>query len=66
MLCFSLNDSTPRNTKPWIGTNKMNSCRGTMSPGPLEAVFFGPQVSTAAKCSGGAAGRLAHARQVNF
>lgn len=36
-----------------------------MSPGPLEAVFFGPQVGNAAKCGGGSNGRLTYARQVH-
>lgn len=36
-----------------------------MSPGPLEAVFFGPQVGASAKCGGGAAGRVLHARHVH-
>lgn len=47
-----------------MGGAKLN-CRGTMSQGPLEAVFFGPQVASAAKCSGGSAGRLTHARQIH-
>lgn len=36
-----------------------------MSPGPLEAVFFGPQVGNSAKCGGGVSGRLSHSRQVH-
>ncbi|CAD7083042.1 unnamed protein product [Hermetia illucens] len=56
--------NAPRSTKPWIGSGKL-SCRGSMSPGPLEAVFFGPQVGASAKCGGGAAGRVLHARHVH-
>lgn len=40
------------------------SCRGSMSPGPLEAVFFGPQVVGTTKCSGGTIGRLLQSRQI--
>lgn len=36
-----------------------------MSPGPLEAVFFGPQVVGTTKCSGGPAGRLLQSRQLH-
>ncbi|KAL9699347.1 hypothetical protein quinque_002788 [Culex quinquefasciatus] len=56
--------NAPKSTKPWIGGSKLN-CRGGNSPGPLEAIFFGPQVGGAAKCSGGSAGRLMHARNVH-
>lgn len=31
----------------------------------MEAIFFGPQVGHAAKCGGGSAARLTHARQVH-
>ncbi|XP_058837589.1 uncharacterized protein LOC131693637 isoform X1 [Topomyia yanbarensis] len=54
----------PKATKPWIGSSKLN-CRGGNSPGPLEAIFFGPQVGGGAKCGGGSAGRLLHARNVH-
>lgn len=53
----------PRSAKPWISGNKL-SCKGTISPGPMEAVFFGSQVVNSAKCAGGITGRLSHARQV--
>ncbi|XP_059614432.1 protein FAM135A [Phlebotomus argentipes] len=57
--------NAPRSTKPWIGSGKLN-CRGTISPGPLEAVFFGPQVGMGkAKCGGGAAARLTQAREIH-
>ncbi|XP_055687536.1 protein FAM135A [Lutzomyia longipalpis] len=57
--------NAPRSTKPWISSGKLN-CRGTISPGPLEAVFFGPQVGMGkAKCGGGAAARLAQAREIH-
>lgn len=36
-----------------------------MSPGPLEAVFFGPQIVGTTKCSGGPAGRLLQSRQIH-
>lgn len=36
-----------------------------MSPGPLEAVFFGPQAVSTTKCSGGPAGRLLQSRQLH-
>lgn len=36
-----------------------------MSPGPLEAVFFGPQVVNSIKCAGGSASRLHHAKEVH-
>ncbi|XP_058066122.1 uncharacterized protein LOC131215745 [Anopheles bellator] len=54
----------PKSTKPWMGGSKLN-CRGGNSPGPLEAIFFGPQVGSGAKCGGGSAGRLVHARNVH-
>nr|XP_029730602.1 uncharacterized protein LOC115267613 [Aedes albopictus] len=56
--------NAPKATKPWIGGSKLN-CRGGNSPGPLEAIFFGPQVGGGAKCGGGSAGRLLHARNVH-
>ncbi|XP_053687813.1 protein FAM135B [Sabethes cyaneus] len=56
--------NAPKSTKPWIGSSKLN-CRGGNSPGPLEAIFFGPQVGSGAKCGGGSAGRLMHARNVH-
>lgn len=44
--------SAPKSGRTWIGGGKLN-CRGTISPGPLEAVFFGPQSSTnTMKCTG--------------
>ena len=60
----TFNFSAPRNSKPWLSTGKL-SCRGSMSPGPLEAVFFGPQVVGTTKCSGGPAGRLLQSRQLH-
>ncbi|XP_055912240.1 uncharacterized protein LOC129946181 isoform X1 [Eupeodes corollae] len=54
----------PKSSKPWMSGGKL-SCRGSMSPGPLEAVFFGPQVVGTTKCSGGAAGRLLQSRQIH-
>nr|XP_049467115.1 LOW QUALITY PROTEIN: uncharacterized protein LOC120948472 [Anopheles coluzzii] len=54
----------PKTTKPWMSSSKLN-CRGGNSPGPLEAIFFGPQVGSGAKCGGGSAGRLLHARNVH-
>uniref|UniRef100_A0A182K403 DUF676 domain-containing protein n=1 Tax=Anopheles christyi TaxID=43041 RepID=A0A182K403_9DIPT len=56
--------SAPKSTKPWMSSSKLN-CRGGNSPGPLEAIFFGPQVGSGAKCGGGSAGRLLHARNVH-
>uniref|UniRef100_A0AAG5DDD2 DUF676 domain-containing protein n=1 Tax=Anopheles atroparvus TaxID=41427 RepID=A0AAG5DDD2_ANOAO len=56
--------NAPKSTKPWMGSSKLN-CRGGNSPGPLEAIFFGPQVGGGAKCGGGSAGRLLHARNVH-
>ncbi|XP_065360816.1 protein FAM135B isoform X1 [Calliphora vicina] len=56
--------NAPKNSKPWLSTGKL-SCRGSMSPGPLEAVFFGPQVVGTTKCSGGPAGRLLQSRQLH-
>ncbi|XP_049546875.1 uncharacterized protein LOC125957894 [Anopheles darlingi] len=56
--------NAPKSTKPWMGGSKLN-CRGGNSPGPLEAIFFGPQVGSGAKCGGGSAGRLVHARNVH-
>uniref|UniRef100_A0A1A9ZWH6 DUF676 domain-containing protein n=1 Tax=Glossina pallidipes TaxID=7398 RepID=A0A1A9ZWH6_GLOPL len=55
--------NAPKNSKAWISSGKL-SCRGSMSPGPLEAVFFGPQVVSTTKCSGGPAGRLLQSRQL--
>ncbi|XP_017473437.1 PREDICTED: protein FAM135B-like [Rhagoletis zephyria] len=52
----------PKSSKAWSG--KLN-CRGSMSPGPLEAVFFGPQIVGTTKCSGGPAGRLLQSRQIH-
>ncbi|XP_049298363.1 uncharacterized protein LOC125771615 [Anopheles funestus] len=56
--------NAPKSTKPWMSSSKLN-CRGGNSPGPLEAIFFGPQVGSGAKCGGGSAGRLLHARNVH-
>lgn len=56
--------SAPKNSKAWLSSGKL-SCRGSMSPGPLEAVFFGPQVVSTTKCSGGPAGRLLQSRQLH-
>ncbi|XP_035913856.1 uncharacterized protein LOC118512871 isoform X2 [Anopheles stephensi] len=56
--------NAPKSTKPWMSGSKLN-CRGGNSPGPLEAIFFGPQVGSGAKCGGGSAGRLMHARNVH-
>uniref|UniRef100_A0A1I8MVQ2 Uncharacterized protein n=1 Tax=Musca domestica TaxID=7370 RepID=A0A1I8MVQ2_MUSDO len=56
--------NAPKNFKPWLSTGKL-SCRGSMSPGPLEAVFFGPQPVSTTKCSGGPAGRLLQSRQLH-
>uniref|UniRef100_A0A8W7PYH8 DUF676 domain-containing protein n=1 Tax=Anopheles coluzzii TaxID=1518534 RepID=A0A8W7PYH8_ANOCL len=56
--------NAPKTTKPWMSSSKLN-CRGGNSPGPLEAIFFGPQVGSGAKCGGGSAGRLLHARNVH-
>ncbi|XP_055610996.1 uncharacterized protein LOC129757732 isoform X2 [Uranotaenia lowii] len=56
--------NAPKTTKPWMGSSKLN-CRGGNSPGPLEAIFFGPQVGSGAKCGGGSSGRLMHARNVH-
>lgn len=37
-----------------------------MSPGPMETIFFGPQVGSTVKCSGGgSASRLEHSRLVH-
>ena len=47
-----------------MSSSKLN-CRGGNSPGPLEAIFFGPQVGSGAKCGVGSAGRLLHARNVH-
>ncbi|XP_036338088.1 protein FAM135B isoform X2 [Rhagoletis pomonella] len=54
--------NAPKSSKAWSG--KLN-CRGSMSPGPLEAVFFGPQIVGTTKCSGGPAGRLLQSRQIH-
>lgn len=56
--------SAPKSGKPWKSSGTLN-CRGTTSPGPMEAIFFGPQVSGSAKCGGGSNSRLAHARQIH-
>ncbi|KAL7049981.1 hypothetical protein ACKWTF_003928 [Chironomus riparius] len=56
--------NAPKSNKPWIGSGKLN-CRGATSPGPMEAIFFGPQVSNSAKCGGGSSSRLAHARIIH-
>ncbi|XP_034102483.1 uncharacterized protein LOC117566953 isoform X2 [Drosophila albomicans] len=53
----------PRSSKPW-SAGKL-SCRGNTSPGPLEAVFFGPQIGGTTKCSGGPTGRLLQSRQIH-
>ncbi|XP_046807462.1 uncharacterized protein LOC111683124 isoform X1 [Lucilia cuprina] len=63
-LFHYLRRCAPKNSKPWLSTGKL-SCRGSMSPGPLEAVFFGPQVVGTTKCSGGPAGRLLQSRQLH-
>lgn len=55
--------SAPRSSKPW-SAGKL-SCRGNTSPGPLEAVFFGPQIGGTTKCSGGPTGRLLQSRQIH-
>lgn len=47
-----------------MSSGKLN-CRGTNSPGAMEAIFFGPHVSGSAKCSGGSSNRLNHARQIH-
>jgi hypothetical protein len=61
-LFSSDSNSAPRNAKPWMSGSKLN-CRGSNSPAPMEAIFFGPQVGgSAVKCAGGMAGRLLHAR----
>lgn len=36
-----------------------------MSPGPLEAVFFGPQIGALNKCSGGPEARLMQSRHIH-
>lgn len=56
--------SAPKSNKAWIGSGKLN-CRGATSPGPMEAVFFGPQVANSAKCGGGSSSRIAHARIIH-
>ncbi|XP_017059674.1 uncharacterized protein LOC108100351 isoform X2 [Drosophila ficusphila] len=55
--------NAPRSSKPW-SAGKL-SCRGNTSPGPLEAVFFGPQIGGTTKCSGGPAGRLVQSRAIH-
>ncbi|XP_016984141.2 uncharacterized protein LOC108048155 isoform X1 [Drosophila rhopaloa] len=55
--------NAPRSSKPW-SAGKL-SCRGNTSPGPLEAVFFGPQIGGTTKCSGGPAGRLLQSRAIH-
>lgn len=55
--------SVPKNSKAWISSSKL-SCRSSISPGPLEAVFFGPEVLGTTKCTGGAAGRLLQSQQL--
>ncbi|KAL7734728.1 hypothetical protein ACLKA6_011017 [Drosophila palustris] len=55
--------NAPRSSKPW-SAGKL-SCRGNTSPGPLEAVFFGPQIGGTTKCSGGPTGRLLQSRQIH-
>ncbi|XP_030375091.1 uncharacterized protein LOC115624516 [Scaptodrosophila lebanonensis] len=55
--------NAPKSSKPW-SAGKL-SCRGNTSPGPLEAVFFGPQIGGTTKCSGGPAGRLLQSRQIH-
>lgn len=62
-MAFSLFFSAPRSSKPW-SAGKL-SCRGNTSPGPLEAVFFGPQIGGTTKCSGGPAGRLLQSRAIH-
>jgi hypothetical protein len=61
---FSFVYSAPKSGKPWKSSGTLN-CRGTTSPQPMEAIFFGPQVSGSAKCGGGSSSRLAHARQIH-
>lgn len=61
---FFLLRSAPKSGKPWK-TNGTLNCRGTTSPGPMEAIFFGPYVSGSAKCGGGSSSRLTHARQIH-
>ncbi|KAL5290309.1 FAM135B family protein [Megaselia abdita] len=56
--------NAPKNSKAWMGGGKL-SCRGNMSPGPLEAVFFGPQIGTLNKCSGGPETRLMQSRHIH-
>ncbi|XP_037933668.1 uncharacterized protein LOC119668283 [Teleopsis dalmanni] len=56
--------NAPKKSNAWISSGKL-SCRGSLSPGPLEAVFFGPQVVGPTKCSGGPAGRLVQSRQIH-
>ncbi|ALC44242.1 CG32333 [Drosophila busckii] len=55
--------NAPRSSKPWSASKL--SCRGNTSPGPLEAVFFGPQIGGTTKCSGGPTGRLLQSRQIH-
>lgn len=55
--------SAPKSGK-WKSNGSLN-CRGTTSPGPMEAIFFGPYVSGSAKCGGGSSSRLTHARQIH-
>ncbi|XP_061401054.1 uncharacterized protein LOC133336792 [Musca vetustissima] len=64
LLRRSQRENAPKNSKPWLSSGKL-SCRGSMSPGPLEAVFFGPQPVSTTKCSGGPAGRLLQSRQLH-
>jgi hypothetical protein len=63
-ICFNFIYSAPKSGKPWKSSGTLN-CRGTTSPGPMEAIFFGPQVSSSTKCSGGSSSRLIHARQIH-
>ncbi|XP_030238256.1 uncharacterized protein LOC108651956 isoform X2 [Drosophila navojoa] len=58
-----IQQNAPRSSKPW-SAGKL-SCRGNTSPGPLEAVFFGPQIGGTTKCSGGPTGRLLQSRQIH-
>ena len=57
-------NSAPKSSKVWSSSGKLN-CRGNGSTGAMEAIFFGPQVSSSTKCAGGSHGRLAHARQIH-
>lgn len=64
MIIIPLSFSAPKNNKAWMSGSKL-SCRGNMSPGPLEAVFFGPQIGALNKCSGGPEARLLQSRLIH-